>query len=463
MSSNKKIIHALIVISALFLSLVIYLTYFQLFQADKLATSAENPRTVIKEQKIKRGTIYSSDGQRLAYSEMGENTQKRVYPFNNMYSHVIGYNNQTYGRSMLEYTYNGFIMGSAFSNEIYNLRQRIMGSDVQGADLTLTIDHGLQQKAYELLGNRKGSIVALDPKTGATLALVSKPDYNPNEDALKQNWQKILESEDSQLLARATLGLYPPGSVFKTITAVSAIENGLENETFDDKGSTIIGNYEFENYDGKAYGKLDLLRGYTKSSNVVFVTLADKLGYYKMRNTMDRFMIDKDIAYDLNLQKATGLLNDSVTNVAAVGMGQGDLSVTPMSMALVAAAIANDGIMMSPYLVERASLSNGYSVYQHANSVLSKVTDDTITSKIEEMMIEVIKSGTGTGARVSGITIAGKTGTAENSGKDHAWFIAYAPADDPEIAVSVIIENAGQTGGAACAPIISGLIRYWCK
>lgn len=463
MSSNKKIIHAFILISVLFISLVVYLTYFQIFKAEQLAAGAENPRTVIREQKIKRGKIYSADGETLAYSEMTENNQKRIYPFNNLYSHVIGYNNQTYGRSMLEYTYNGYIMGSAFSNEVYNIRQRIMGSDLQGADLTLTINHGLQKKAYELLGNKKGSVVVLNPKTGATLALVSKPDFNPNEDALKKDWEKILENENSPLLPRATQGLYTPGSVFKTITAVSAVENGLEDETMVDEGSTVIAGYRFSNYDGNAHGELDLVRAFAKSSNVFFVTLADMLGYDTMKNTMERFMVNREINFDLSLNKSAGLSDKSKTNVAAAGMGQGDMQVTPMNMALIAAAIANDGVMMSPYLVEMANLANGYGVYQHTNSVLSKCTDTVTAFKLQKMMIECVKSGTGTGARVSGVTVAGKTGTAENAGKDHAWFIAFAPAENPQIAISVVIENAGQTGGVACAPIVSGIVRYMLK
>lgn len=463
MKYNSRIIHLLCLVSALFLSLALYLTYFQVFRAEELANSGSNPRTVAKEQKIKRGDIYSSDGETLAYSEMSASTQKRVYPFKNMYAHVIGYNSSTYGRNMLENTFNSYIMGSGFSNEIYNLRQQLMGEGSEGANLTLTIDHSLQKKAYELLGDRSGAVAAINPKTGATLALVSKPDFDPNDEALLQSWQQLNESANSVFLPRATRGLYAPGSVFKAITAVGALENGLGSEVIDDTGSVVIDGHEFVNYNKRAYGELDLKTGFAKSSNVVFVSLADMLGYNKLLKTSKKFMIGEKVEYDISLETGQVLKEDRKTNVAAVGMGQGDLLVTPMNMALTAAALANDGTMMQPYLVESAEISNGYSVYSHKKSVLAEVTDRATARKMREMMIECVQTGTGTSAAVSGISVAGKTGTAENTGEDHAWFIAYAPADDPEIAICVMVENAANTGGQVCGPIIAALISHWCR
>ena len=463
MSSNKKIIHVLMILMALFLSLMVYLTYFQLFKAPKLAESGQNPRTALKEQSIKRGDIVSADGEKLAYSEFDGDRQIRNYPYGSLYSHVIGYSSQTYGKSMLENSYNGYIMGTGFSNQIFNLKQYISGEKKEGANLTLTIDHKLQKKAAELMNGKNGAVVAINPKTGATLALLSNPSYDTNEKSLKENWAKLAESEDSVFLARATSGLYAPGSVFKTVTAASAVENRLDDMKFEDNGSVYVDSHEFKNYGGKKHGNIDIYQGFAVSSNVVFVTLADKLGYSKLSATAKNFMIGEKINYDVPLQTGQILKDNKKTNVAAVGMGQGDLLVTPMNMALVASAIANDGQMTAPYLVESADLSNGYNVYAHKSEVLSQATDKETAEKVKKMMEKCVESGTGTSASVSGVKVAGKTGTAENTGDDHAWFIAFAPADDPQIAVCVMMENAAKTGGQACGPVVRGLISEWCK
>lgn len=461
MSSNKKIIHVLTILTALFLSLMVYLTYFQLFKAPKLAASGQNPRTALREQSIKRGDIVSADGEKLAYSEFEGEKQIRNYPYGSLYAHVLGYSSQTYGKSMLENTYNGYIMGTAFSNRIYNIKQYISGEGKEGANLTLTIDHRLQKKARELMGDRNGAVVALNPKTGATLALYSNPSYDTNEKSLKENWSSLAESGDSVFLARATSGLYAPGSVFKTVTAAAAVENGLEDMNFNDTGSVFVDSHEFKNFGGKKYGNIDIYKGFAVSSNVVFVTLADKLGYSKLSGAAKKFMIGEKIDYDIPLQTGQVLRDNKKTNVAAVGMGQGDLLVTPMNMALVASAVANEGKMMAPYIVESADLSNGYNVYAHKSAVLSEATDKDTAKKVAEMMKKCVKSGTGTSAAVSGIEVAGKTGTAENTGEDHAWFIAFAPADDPQIAVCVMMENAAKTGGQACGPVVRGIISAW--
>ena len=463
MSYNKKIIHALIVLAALMLSLVIYLTWFQVFKAPALAASGQNPRTVLAEENIKRGSIYSSDGERLAYSEFSGDEQIRRYPYENLYSHVIGYNNRTYGRSMLENSFNSYILGTGFSNKLYNLKQVMTKENKEGANLTLTIDHSLQKKAYELLGKRNGAIVAINPKTGATLALVSKPDYNPSGDSLKQNWANLSTGKESVFLSRATRGLYAPGSVFKTITAAAAVENGIADKAFSDTGSVIIDSHEFKNYGGKANGTIDIKKAFARSSNVVFVSLANELGYSKMKSAAEKFLIGKNIPYDIPLESSSCLKSNAKTNVAAVGMGQGDTLVTPLNMALVASAIANGGTIMQPYLVESADLSNGYNLYKHNPSAISTAVSKETAERVKEMMLSCVSSGTGTAAAVSGIKVAGKTGTAENTGEDHAWFIAFAPADDPEIAVCVMVENAASTGGAVCGPIVSRLISQWCQ
>ena len=184
MTYNKKILHALILMSALFLSLVGYLTYFQIFRGPELANTGSNPRSFIEEDKIQRGEIYDRNGERLAYSNIDSEGQKRIYPYGSLYSHVIGYSNHTYGRSNIENKYNGQLMGTDFVNSIFGLKDYLSGNTKEGADLTLTIDHSLQKYASDLLGNRKGAVVAINPRTGEVLALVSKPTFDPSVENL---------------------------------------------------------------------------------------------------------------------------------------------------------------------------------------------------------------------------------------------------------------------------------------
>ena len=481
MSYNKKIIHALIILSLLMLSLVMYLTWFQIVRAPELAVSETNPRIIEAARRIKRGSIYSADGKKLAYSEfVGSKKAKedkdeknddeaylnqvRHYPYENLYCHVIGYCNENYDKSKLEKSFNPYLSGTGISNKLFDLKQLFTGEeDKEGADLTLTIDHELQQKAYDLLGNRNGAIVALNPKTGATLALVSKPDFNPSTDYLadKVNWGNLSARTDHVFMARATNDLYPSGSVFKTITASAAIENGIGDEIIEDNGSVTINGHTFYNSNSKGPGKTDLKEAFARSSNVVFLTLSDKLGYSKMLSATESFMIGKTIKYDFPIADSSCLKDKEQTNVAAVGIGQGDVQVTPLNMALVAAAIANRGTMMQPYLVESADLPDGHNIYLHNEKILSESVSKSTADKIKDLMIECVKSGTGQPAQISGITVAGKTGTAENTGASHAWFIAFAPAEDPEIAVCVMVENAGTSGGTTCGPIVKSLISYY--
>ena len=482
MSYNKKIIHSLIVLALLMLSLIIYLTWFQIAKAPAFAVSDSNPRIVEAAKRIKRGNIYSADGVKLAYSEFkeaekkdaaedGETKEKdgqketvqvRHYPYENIYCHVIGYCNDRYGKSMLESTFNPYLSGTGLPESI-DLLKLVSGEGTEeGADLTLTIDHELQKKAYEYLGDKRGAVVALDPKTGATLALVSKPDFDPSTYNLTESiWAELSTREDSVFVARATNGRYEPGSVFKTITASAAIENGIADKTFEDNGSVVINGHTFSNSNGKGPGRTDLKEAFARSSNVVFLSIADELGYDKMASMTKAFMIGQKIDYDLPLADSSCLKDHEQTNVAAVGIGQGDVQVTPLNMALVAATIANGGTMMQPYIVESADLPDGTNLYYHEPEALSRSVSETTAERIKDLMIGCVNSGTGTPAAISGIKVAGKTGTAENTKASHAWFIAFAPAEDPEIAVCVMVENAGTSGGATCGPIVRSLISYY--
>lgn len=457
--TNNRIIKVLILLSFMFLSLIGYLTYLQIFQRDTLVSNPYNKRQWDSEITTQRGCIYDCNGVLLAESR----NSVRIYPYNGMYSHIIGYNSQTYGRINLESTYNDELLAKSKLSDMLGSA----GSEY-GYDLGLTIDHYIQEYAYELLGNNNGSIIAIEPKTGKIIAMVSKPDFNPNEEQLVANWNSLVDDESSPFLARATSGLYAPGSTFKLLTALSAVENNIEDMTFNDKGKVEIGGNVFENHNEKSYGNIDLTRGFAVSSNVVFCSLGEKLGCLKLYEIATRFGFNKNFDFDIECKQSS--FPSDVTDAAkeaALAIGQGDTLATPLQMAMVTCGIANYGIIMKPYLVESVMNHNGGYINKTSPSVLYECASFADTSRIVDMMVETVKSGTGTSASISGITVAGKTGTAENEytdlsdDKEHTWFVGFAPAYDPEIAVVVMMEYSGGTGGGNCAPIARNIMQKY--
>ncbi len=454
MTFNKKTIYVLILMLTLFCGVALYFSYFQIFKSPALSGHSQNPRTLAREMSIRRGTIYDRDGEVLAESEMTEGGQVRKYPYNRLYSQLIGYSNVRFGRTLLEDTYNRYLLGGGADGD---LAEALFGTTAEsGADLHLTIDHDLQLLAANLLGDRRGAIVAMDPSSGEVLCMVSKPWYNPN--TLSEQYDALME-EDGMFYPRATQWNYVPGSVFKIITAASAIENGLENTEYEDTGTFTVDGYEIHNYGGKVYGLLDMDTAFSKSSNTYFANLATVLGEEKLQKTAEQFYLNREIPFDIPLRKSTTLAGDAEkTQVAAVGYGQGDTEVTPLHMAMIASAIANDGVIMEPYVVKSAK-NEGAVLYQKESRILNRAISVTAARRVGDMMQKCVESGTGTGAAISGITVCAKTGTAEVSEteKDHAWFVAYAPRENPEIAIAIVLENAGTTG-AACAGMARSLI-----
>lgn len=456
--ANKRITKILILLSVMFLSLIGYLTYIELFEHDFLVNNAYNQRQWDDESGTVRGKICDANGKVLAKSEDGV----RKYPYKNMYAHIIGYNSRTYGRINIERTYNDYLLGK---NKISNIIGASKGEN--GYNVNLTIDHDIQEYAYNLLkGN--GSVIAIDPKTGGIIAMVSKPDFDPNDEELVKNWSTLADSEDSPFLARATSGMYAPGSTFKLLTSLCAIENGYENDEYDDEGKVEIGGSTFENQNTKAYGHIDMTRGFAVSSNVVFCSLGAKIGGEKLCGVAERFGFNKETDFDIYCAKSYFPTDEkNKEKSAALAIGQGDILATPMQMAMVTCGIANKGVIMKPHLVGSITDNNGNVVRNERISELYDCADSVDTEKVTDMMVETVKSGTGTNASISGITVAGKTGTAENEqtvgqkGKEHTWFLAFAPAYDPQIAVVVMMEYSGGSGGGNCAPVARNIISKY--
>ena len=456
MRTNKRIIRVLIAISLLFLALVTYLLWFNMFRAKDVYTNSYNKRQWESEQQVQRGEIYSQDGVLLAETEIDGDARIRKYPKGRLYSHIIGYCSQVYGKTQLEMSHDDDLIGkgtiSLTLNEIKH-----------GNNLNLTINDELQEYAYEQLDGRDGAIVAMEPTTGQILAMVSLPDFNP--ETIEKDWPSMMEDENSPFLARATQGLYPPGSTYKIVTAAGVYDNGMTTETFDDEGLFKKDDVTVYNYNKESFGKLDIKTAFEVSSNYVFCTLGYEMGADAVKAEAEKFGVNKSFEFDIPVSQSQ-IQYKKMTDLdgALVSIGQGGLVMTPLHVAMMASAVANNGKMMKPYLVETVTTENGTVIGQTKPSVLYDSIGTACADYIEDMMIGVVEDGTGTGAQISGITVAGKTGTAENETyKDHAWFVGYAPVENPTICVAVVLENAATSGGKSAVPIAKNIIRKFLK
>lgn len=441
---------------AMFVALILMLTYVQVWAAPKYKIHPANTRAVEEEMKIERGLILSADGKQLAKNDQQGQYFLREYPFGDLTEPWLGYNNLRYGRAGLERVYNEELTGQAGLLGITSSWSQILGQNKRGSDLKLTVRMDVQQAAAKALGDRKGAVVALDPKTGAILAMVSYPRYDPN--TLTEDWKELVANEGRPLLNRAIQGLYPPGSTFKMIVASAALQTGEATPDtifVDNDGEVTIDGYVIHNFDNKVYGEHDFRKAFSSSINTTFATVGADLGAETVASYADAFGFGKDLPWKLGGAASRfpdpSSMDDA--HVAQASIGQGEVVATPILMGLVACAAANDGRIMKPYIVDQVLSYNGAVVETTSPSVWLQPIDAAIAATLKDFMVEAVRSGTGTGAAIKGVQVAGKTGTAEVAGAEpHAWFAGFAPADDPQVAVVVIVENGG-SGGSVAAPV----------
>lgn len=297
----------------------------------------------------------------------------------------------------------------------------------------------------------------MNPKTGEVLAMVSNPTFNPN--TIDSDWDNLIANTNGPLVNRTTSGLYRPGSTFKIITANAILEHNVD-QTYEDTGSELIQNFEIKNFGNQIFGWLDLRKAFIYSSNTYFAAKTNELGRESLMQMTDKYMFNK--TYDFDLEKYDSIIPYKELNqvdLAMTGFGYGKSQVTPLHMAMVASTIANDGVMMQPRLVSEIIDKDDKKIYQSRPTILSEVTSKTNANTIRDMMVDVVNEGTGTGAYINGIQVAGKTGTTDKaSGFIDAWFVGFAPAYDPKIAIAIVVENADDTGGVVVAPIARNLI-----
>lgn len=440
---------------ALLVLLLSYVVYIQVIESNTLAFHPLNRRTAEASRKVERGQITDIHGKVLALSKLSQQEYQREYPYDAVFSHVVGYDSPKYGKTGIEGIYDGYLSGQINPEKRLGAISQLFANGA-GNTVVLTVDAQLQQAAYQALGNHRGAIVVMSPKTGAILAMVSRPSFDPN--TLDTTWNSISQAASSPLLNRAAQGLYPPGSIIKVMIAEAALAEQLadKNHQFTCSGSLKIGSdYTLTESNNIAHGKLNLREALAVSCNVTFGQLALDLGRTRMAKYFERYgftqLISSDIQESANQLPDFAKLNDG--DLAQTGIGQGSLLVTPLRMAMLASTFANKGIMMKPYLVQKIMTPDGTILNQTSPVAWLSPADSKLASQVADMMVSVVKEGTGSAAALRDIQVAGKTGTAENPhGASHSWFIGFAPADNPQVAVAVIVENAG-SGGTVAAPL----------
>lgn len=434
--------------------------YVQVVAGPSIAAKPYNPRHALLDQH--RGRILASDGSVLAQTVKG----KRVYPLGAALAQTVGYVSQRYGTSGLEDAYDSALTPADTSGDLSaqagQIGQAISGQSAEprGADVVTTINVAIQTELYARLSQHaRGAGVVLDPRTGAVLAIASVPTFNPN--GIDAIFAELAHAANSPLINRATGGLYPPGSTFKIFTAAAALDSGTVtmDSQFDDPGYLVIGNYTAHDDEGEVPGHLDLTGAFAKSSNVDFAQIALKLGVDRFYDYSQRWGLGESLDFQLPAERDRIPAKSDVFpgTLAQMGFGQASLLVSPLRMALVAATIANGGLEQRPFIVRQINKGASSSTFGPAQ-LAQPISTDT-AQNVKNMMIAVVKEGTGTVAALPNVTVAGKTGTATNpAGKSHSWFVCFAPAQAPRIAVAIVIENSGY-GATYAAPIARDVLR----
>ena len=455
-NSRKYILRSAVFLLLTFSCLALYVVYLQVWRADELSEHPLNRRAAAAEDSVQRGSIFDRRGEAIALSPVAG---ERRYPYGRIMAPVTGYLDDTIGSSGIEAYKGAELAGNSRLLGRLGPIAQLFSAD-RGDDIYLTIDATLQETAYEALGERRGAVVMLDAETGAVLALVSRPSFDPTD--MQARWSELRQDEASPLLNRALQGLYPPGSTIKPLILDAALENEVTNsrEIFDCTGALEVGDSVIHESHGAVHGRIDAEHALIESCNTTFATLALRLGGKHLADAFRRFGFDQTAAGEL--PEAASHLPDFTSlgqgDTAQIGIGQSTLLVTPLHMALVAAAFANGGVVMKPYLVERVVTPGGITIEQHQREKWFEATTAARATLIYGFMEEVVQEGTGTAAAISGVRVAGKTGTAENAGRDHAWFIGSAEVRGRKAAFAVIVENSGG-GGTEAAPIARKLIE----
>jgi peptidoglycan glycosyltransferase len=482
---NRQITRMAVVGVVLLAALVVGTTYWQAWAASGLADRQDNSIQRVAEFSVKRGKIYAADGRTVLADNVkrkvgGQTLYFRKYPQRGLAAHIVGYSTQVRSRAGLEASENDFLTGSNtnLSTVLDTTFDKLKGTTVKGNDLHLTLRTGAQAIALRALGGKCGAAVAIEPRTGRLLVSVSSPTYDPNLIEGQYNLATRPKFGCAPLFNRAEAGLYIPGSAFKVVTAAAALDSGrfTVDSTFNDPGyCTEYGKpvYNFADQSGpERFGSVNFTQALQHSINAVFCEVGKALGGRKILEYAKRFGFYSvpPLETPVNERAISGLYNkgklfypknDFQVDPGRLAFGQERLQVTPIQMAMVTATIANGGLLMRPYVVERVVAPDGSTVTRTKPDSLGRAISENTATDLAGMMEQVVRGGTGTAAQIPGIRVAGKTGTAE-TGANHVnttWFICFAPIENPKVAVAVVLERQSATGGTTAAPIAKSIME----
>jgi len=482
-----------VALMVLFVIAFAQVNYLQVFAADRIADDPANAqRQLIAEYKVDRGSILAADGTTVLASSRkspGDLRFQRRYPHGELYAHETGFYSFVFGRTELEQAFNDFLAGDAPELLQQTLTDLILGRPKQGATIVTTLVPEIQEAAAAAAAAEAGdvAIAAIDPATGDVLALVSEPTYDPNllasqdPKVVRDSWEVLNEDPDKPLLSRASDELFPPGSTFKLVTASAALENGFGPDSLWPNPNELdlpLTDATIENFGGSTCSggsQITLADALRQSCNVVFGevglelgadALADQARKYGFTAEPGEDLVPFDIPWTSGVFPAPETFAEREPAVAISAIGQQDVAANPLQMALVAAAIGNGGVEMQPRLVTEARDPTGQVIAEFAPQEFSQPLSAANAAALTQMMVGVVESGTGTAAQIPGVTVAGKTGTAQHGegANPHAWFVSFAPAEAPEVAVAVIVLDGGSlsseaTGGQLAAPIARAVLE----
>jgi peptidoglycan glycosyltransferase len=472
---NRQIVQLFGLSMLLFATLIAFTSRWAVFEAESLEQETANKRPLIEEQRIPRGLIMLRDGTVVARSVRrgsgSRRTYVRRYPTGGLFSHAVGYNFISKGRAGLERSRNDELTGK--ENEFSSIFSQLQSEDREGEDVYTTLDPKGQRAALQALGGRRGSVVAMEPQTGRIRVMVSVPEYDPND--VPERFKQLNSGEGAPLLNRATQSRYPPGSTFKVVTAAAALDSGkyTPQSIVDGSSPRVISGVPLANSGGQSFGPIPLTTALTNSVNTVWAQVGETLGRSTLQKYMDRFGFNQDPQLDYpdgqmsasGVRNSKGLLVDDGFDVGRVAIGQGGeegtILVSPTQMAMVASAVGNKGKLMKPRLTEKVVDNDGRVTDRVEPEEQAIVMSEKAAGELSQMMGDVVREGTGTAAALSGIEVAGKTGTAEvdNATANQAWFIGFAPIERPRMAVAVTIERTQGQGGTEAAPIAKSVLE----
>ncbi len=437
----------------IFLAMMAYLVKYVVVDSETTIANSYNKRQSIYAETVTKGQILSSDGKVLAETVTdSEGNETRNYPYGTLFAHVVGY--ATSGQSGLEMSANYYLLTSN-QNILARVYHSITGAKDEGNNVVTTLDYTLQKAAYDALGSNDGAVIVIEPSTGKIRAMVSKPDYDPNEiaDVIANS-----DSSSSVLLNRVTQGLYAPGSTFKILTSLEYIRENVayNNYSYDCQSQGIFNSVSIHCYGNKTHGTLTLKQSLAYSCNTSFANIGTTLNVASFAELCETFLYNSELPYDGYYNKSSFKLtaDSDKSDIAQTVIGQGDTLITPLHNALIMCAIANGGVLMKPYLIERIESTEGTTVKKFANTTYGRIISATEATELIDLLSAVTEYGTAS-SYFSGATysVAGKTGTAEynDAGDSHSWFVGFSNVDNPDIVVCVLIEGASITGSSASA------------